>query len=320
MNRIDHRPAGAALNGTDGAQMQRHMLQELERQWLDSWGAASAAQPEAPPAAAEPDARAAGFQAFAERDSPEGSRSDGENSSRPMAGRATGSSNPTQAQSQAQANPTRQRASSTGPADAHRPDTDNDSSNAVATAVASATTGAQQPALPLNSPALQISSTTLSSAVSAETSPGLVAPSAAVMAAPLGLAMAAARTESLQNGAEPDAASARAARAHPKPQAQDGDFGPHKLTLRELSPDLVQATLRDTQLDLPASQLAAQGLARALMEAGYAQVRVVVNGQHSRSEPADPDDATTSPALAASPDAFTDSLPETAPKDRSHGN
>lgn len=316
MNRIDHRPTMPVVNGTDGAQLQRRMLQELERQWLDSWGAAGAAQPEVPSSAPEPDARASGFQALAGRDAPEGFRSDAEGSSRRMAGHATGSANPTQPRSQAQANPAHQRASSPTPSGPHRPDADKDSSNAVAATVASAATAAQ-PALPLNSPAMRTSAMTPASDVSAETSPGLIAPATTAMAAPLGLPMAAARAEPLQKGAEPDAASARAARANPKPQAQDGDLGPHKLTLRELAPDLVQATLRDTQLDLPASQLAAQGLARALMEAGYAQVRVVVNGQHSRSEPADPDDVAASPV---SPDAFTDSLPAIASKDRSHGN
>ena len=49
--------------------------------------------------------------------------------------------------------------------------------------------------------------------------------------------------------------------------------------LRELSDQSVLASMRDTELSGPQSQAAAEGLARALMEAGYAQVQVVVNGQ-----------------------------------------
>jgi hypothetical protein len=116
----------------------------------------------------------------------------------------------------------------------------------------------------------------------------------------------------------PGAEQARApARRTSQPPTAAGDEGPSKLTLRELAPDLAQATLRDTQLDLPGSQLAAQGLARALMEAGYGQVRVVVNGQHSRSERAEPDDDAR-PAEA--PSSRTDPSPEIAPKDPAHGN
>lgn len=63
--------------------------------------------------------------------------------------------------------------------------------------------------------------------------------------------------------------------------------------IRELGADLVQATLRDTQLGPVASQVAAQGLARALMEAGYARVKVVVNGRPAR-EASDTEGATTS--------------------------
>ncbi len=49
--------------------------------------------------------------------------------------------------------------------------------------------------------------------------------------------------------------------------------------LRELSDQSVLASMRDTELTSSQSQVAAEGLARALMEAGYAQVQVVVNGQ-----------------------------------------
>ena len=53
------------------------------------------------------------------------------------------------------------------------------------------------------------------------------------------------------------------------------------------------------------------------MEAGYAQVKVVVNGQHSRGEDAELDDARPLAATATDPN---DSFSETAPKDHAHGN
>lgn len=57
------------------------------------------------------------------------------------------------------------------------------------------------------------------------------------------------------------------------------EHGPQRLTLRELSDNEVLASMRDSLLTPAQSQLAAQGLARALMEAGYAKVQVVVNGR-----------------------------------------
>lgn len=57
------------------------------------------------------------------------------------------------------------------------------------------------------------------------------------------------------------------------------EHGPQRLTLRELSENEVLASMRDSLLTPSQSQLAAQGLARALMEAGYAKVQVVVNGR-----------------------------------------
>ena len=65
--------------------------------------------------------------------------------------------------------------------------------------------------------------------------------------------------------------------------------GPRHLMLRELSEQEVLASMRDAQLTSSESVLAAQGLARALMQAGYARVQVVVNGQQHRHEAADGD-------------------------------
>jgi hypothetical protein len=310
MNRIDHRPVVSVLNGADGAQLQRRMLQELERQWLDSWGTASAAQSEAPAAAAAQETKTARFQTLAENGSQGSVRSVAGRGLQSVVDKAAGSSS--QAQMRADTNGRRVAPPepSVGPAEAG-----NDSANA-AEAPPQTATGAQQPALHSSSPIAPTGAMTSSSTESVSASAGLLALSGMTRAAPPGLAIAV-RALPFQNGTEPDAASTPLARANPKPQAQDGDLGSHKLTLRELAPDLVQATLRDTQLDLPASQLAAQGLARALMEAGYAQVRVVVNGQHSRSGAVDPDDTTASSVPS---DAFTASLPKTAAKDRSHGN
>lgn len=64
----------------------------------------------------------------------------------------------------------------------------------------------------------------------------------------------------------------------------EAEPNPRFLRLREVSDLEVAASLRDADLDRPDSQRAAQGLARALMEAGYSRVQVVVNGVSERQE------------------------------------
>lgn len=79
-------------------------------------------------------------------------------------------------------------------------------------------------------------------------------------------------------------------KARPAASAQPGsDSSPQdrqRITLHELDAATVQATLRDAQLTAQASELAARGLHHALMEAGYARVRVVVNGHAVKPDPA----------------------------------
>ncbi|MGM9514294.1 hypothetical protein ACS5PK_08590 [Roseateles sp. DB2] len=91
-----------------------------------------------------------------------------------------------------------------------------------------------------------------------------------------------------------------------KPDTANGEELTHdrqRLTLREIDAGTVQALLRDAQLDAQASGLAARSLHHALMEAGYARVKVVVNGQTARTDtaqdaPADRDDSQRSPQAA----------------------
>ncbi len=59
---------------------------------------------------------------------------------------------------------------------------------------------------------------------------------------------------------------------------EEAEPNPRFLRLRELNSQEAIASLRDTDLNRPDSRRVAQGLARALMEAGYERVQVVVNG------------------------------------------
>lgn len=78
--------------------------------------------------------------------------------------------------------------------------------------------------------------------------------------------------------AEPDGPAAKFSRQQPPLGRSMHDAGLHRLMLRELNDQAVLASMRDARLDAHASEWAAQGLAMALMEAGYARVQVVVNG------------------------------------------
>lgn len=104
---------------------------------------------------------------------------------------------------------------------------------------------------------------------------------------------------------EPAAGALRRAAPHP---AAMQDSSPRHLMLRELNEQEVLASLRDAQLTASESAWAAQGLARALMQAGYARVQVVVNGQQHQQEAADGEGAPnataeTSRAGLPNPDA-----------------
>lgn len=311
MNRIDPRPAAPALNGNDGVQLQRHMLQELERQWLDNWGAAQAAQPDAtppsvergiPPAETKPPATArgaSGTPCFQTAGSPSGvaSRQASDDAKRPVAEQHSGAAVYEKLSDASAAHRDVQRDQAfgaTGPVQsvAATMPLPAQPQNAVGTWDGSAA----HVGLESSSPPSSVAVTAVAAAV---TSPDLIF---AGRSAPPAQA----------TGAEDADARPRARHTSPAADRTEGDIGPRKLTLRELAPNLVQATLRDTQLDLAASRLAAQGLARALMEAGYAQAKVIVNGQPSRGQATDGDD--TVPSIPASP--FTD----TVSKEPIHGN
>jgi hypothetical protein len=77
---------------------------------------------------------------------------------------------------------------------------------------------------------------------------------------------------------EGDAEATKASSRRMWTTGSDQKATPQHLMLREISEQEVLASMRDAQLGSHESQLAAQGLARALMQAGYARVQVVVNG------------------------------------------
>ncbi len=104
----------------------------------------------------------------------------------------------------------------------------------------------------------------------------------------------------------PDAAHAARKTSAPSPAGDAPAHEPQRITLRELNADTVQATLRDAQLGAQASMLAARGLHHALMEAGYARIRVVVNGKSVKSDGAPGDAAATDAPQAFRPSTPTD--------------
>lgn len=88
------------------------------------------------------------------------------------------------------------------------------------------------------------------------------------------ITLGAAKEES--NDSEPSA-PARGGKALAN-RPEEAEPNPRFLRLRELNSHEAIASLRDTDLNRPDSRRVAQGLARALMEAGYERVQVVVNG------------------------------------------
>ncbi|HEY8880052.1 MAG TPA: hypothetical protein VIN03_20950 [Roseateles sp.] len=303
MTRIDHRPSAPVLNGNDGAQLQGRMLQEMERQWLDNWGAANAAHSD--PAPAEP-AQAATASAI----STAGVQTAMLNGCTPNGTQAASPHPKPPDRDTSESVRTTRQASQAGHRHAEQ-GIERPGGGKLADAEDSPTPSRDDlPRAGAGTPFAATALTTTPESASASL-PAIAPAGAASTAAAPGLA-AAARAPDLPAGDDAGSGSAPAAEPRRLP-AVDADLGPHKLTLRELTPDLVQATLRDSQLNHAASQLAAQGLARALMEAGYAQVRVVVNGRHSQGERTDGDE--TAPLAS-----FTDPTPEPAPKDRIHGH
>lgn len=103
---------------------------------------------------------------------------------------------------------------------------------------------------------------------------GPLAPSTPVVAAPAAVEAAPRSPRVGAQGLAPPPAP------RPPPMQQ-------KLMLREVSDQSVLASLRDARMSPELSQTAAQALALALLQAGYARVQVVVNGQQRKHEPGD---------------------------------
>ena len=113
-------------------------------------------------------------------------------------------------------------------------------------------------------------------------------------------------------------APARGSKATPD-RPEEAEPNPRFLRLREVNSQEAVASLRDAELERPASQRAAQGLARALMEAGYSRVQVVVNGvlesQGKRELNADGSETTSGTAAHQAANRSNPSSTETQ-----HGN
>lgn len=102
-------------------------------------------------------------------------------------------------------------------------------------------------------------------------------------------ATAAAQAAPLQTVGQAEEQAAPAAQPRPASAfAETLTRGHRQLMLRELNEHEVLASMRDAQLTSSESALAAQGLVRALMQAGYARVQVFVNGrQHEHAADGD---------------------------------
>lgn len=122
------------------------------------------------------------------------------------------------------------------------------------------------------SESLRLAPATLEPASRVSTIAGLQDLSVGVGEASVGLAQA--NEETADQGLSAPARGGKALAVRP----EETEPNPRFLRLREVSPSEAVASLRDAELDRSDSQRAAQGLARALMEAGYSRVQVVVNG------------------------------------------
>lgn len=291
----------------DGSHLQRRLLQDLERQWLDSWGVAdqqqsqAAAPPAAPAEEAPPDAglpptalaqgtAAAPTPGLAA--APAARHTAAASASKPQALAAAPTRTPPAAPVGQPALPTATReaaspgagapsaaapvegaASSAAPRDASAPGLDTVTPLPPAPTEPGATAG-----LTL-APGVGAPATPMATANTVDASPAQV--EAAVPRAKLGTGPTLPGAQAQPPAAEGDAAEVPPPAASPRtpPRSPEAEPGPRHFMLRELTDDQVLATMRDADLGSAQSQLAAEGLARALMEAGYARVQVVVNGQ-----------------------------------------
>lgn len=268
----------------EGPALQRRILQDLERQWLESWTVADQLQGGAPASAQTPDA------------APES-----------LSARSTNASaaNRTAPSSWLEAKPMRDRWAAATPADQALK-----SAGAAVKAEVSERLGPRSQAVEALVPRCEdgvdpTASTADAQVVPTQGSASMPAWPAAAVAlgmqrdlagASLGSSPVSVKTplmgigpgaprspliaEVLEQAQEAEPAPRRNARS----TAEEATPGLRRLTLRETDASSVLATMRDAELSPLQSQSAADGLARALMEAGYARVQVVVNGQQQRHE------------------------------------
>ncbi|RYH13474.1 MAG: hypothetical protein EON57_01900 [Alphaproteobacteria bacterium] len=339
MTRVHARSSVQSARPDDSAALQRRLLQDLERQWLETWGQAGHGQTQSRPSS-EPDqaARPPAAEPVLEASSrpPSASRleaPDPQAVSRPSADGAQRHSrmNPTGLQGeeealrpdaaraeleqatepnasppppppQATAEPAAALKRGGAPVDAgsaQRPRAD------ALSAPVNAALGPAAHGLAAASPYTAVPSPGMLDATLRQLGSPLPEPSLAPLSAPsrdisahapLSLVSQAALKA---DGPGEEQAAVPTRRTLSSREAQEPSA--RHLMLRELNDQEVLASMRDAQLTSSESALAAQGLARALMQAGYARVQVVVNGRPHQQEAVESDGAHD--AQAATPAA-----------------
>ncbi len=318
-----HSSSGSALSRSDdGAALQRRLMQDLERQWLDSWTVADQMQAQAAPAPTPEDQpqtpaqNLAKSQPISQAGTSPGAAIQRTKPTTPVASVGGVSKAPTRdagertnattlavshqmttagtGGAQIAATPAlRESKQVTQIQGGHAPQGDS------APELASEGNGPPSPqevaaralpARPVGTP-LQQSPTVVSTIETAAEgvarsipaqATDAVSASAASKSQPMGATPSVPRVASDSESTEKEAASAP--RQGAKAPQDKADAGPRRLMLRETDVQSVLASMRDTELTSSQSQIAADGLARALMEAGYARIQVVVNGQQHRDE------------------------------------
>lgn len=319
MTLVQAKPAAAAALPDDSAALRRRLLQDLERQWLETWGQAHQGQAQlqsaSQPGAAETAASALRAEVAVVRLPPPADASQPQRA-KPAASRDDDARRGSDAQESAapQVGEVRERPQfePSGVADAAAVTAAASAGEAVLTHVTDA--GSRRSPIDAHVASLgtpDVSNEMMKAQGAAwiagrwidglPAAVGLVSlqpGSAAASPTPLTALPREANLESLAamptgvvphaEAAEGESAAAVARRAFPPPAAMQ-EPGSRQLMLRELNEQEVLASMRDAQLTASESAWAAQGLARALMQAGYARVQVIVNGQQHRQESADGD-------------------------------
>lgn len=329
MTFVHNHPPSTVGRADEGAALQRRLMQDLERQWLDTWSAADQLQTKVAPApqtqpraevldpaqaasaAQSVSAPGTGMQAQAAPGGHEMTSSvQGPASSNPIES-TTGRQPAAAPEVGSQLSPAAGKQAALSDVQAARFSETQDqpvavsaplvgSRDASGSAAQSDASSSQLPVLPIPGP-LAASASLGSRAETSESALAATSPTPAAVgrAATLGMAAGATGTPANQDTAEHEAAAPP--RQSFKQTSTEAELGPRHLMLRETSDESVLATMRDTELGGAQSQLAADGLARALMEAGYARVQVVVNGQQHRKDRGETAATTTDRPSATDP-------------------